>query len=180
MIRTVGSYAGSDMKKEKAHELPAEKIITVGLRKGWLKVPKNERGKRAVAELRERLMQSLNIDSIKISVRVNQALWKRGMQHPPSTIRVKVTHEEDGVVVRLPEELVIKKEEKKPKKLLETAKGIAKVPETSKKTEKVGKEVKAAEKAGEKSGMHTEQPSRESPQKEQVAKEKETEKPKEA
>ena len=118
--------AGSDMAKETGTVLKGEKIITIGLRKGWLKVPKNERGRYAVAALRRHVSKTMNIDAIKISARLNHALWARGAQHPPASIRIKITEDEGVVTARLPEELIVKKESKKPAKkgLLEKAQAV--------------------------------------------------------
>ena len=93
-----------------------ERIMNVPLRKEWLKVPRNKRGKRAVSTLRDFVSMHMKTHEVKVSQRVNEKIWIRGVQKPPQSIRVKVNVDDKGVAsVRLPGEIEIKsrKEEKK-------------------------------------------------------------------
>lgn len=89
-----------------------EKIMMIPLRKSWRGVPRNERGRKAASELRLFLSRHARAEKIKISPRLNDSLWVRGAQKPPSKIKVKTNLDGDTLTARLPEEIVIKKEEK--------------------------------------------------------------------
>lgn len=109
-----------------------ERILNVPLRREWLKVPRNERGKRAMNALREFVSRHTKSYDIRISQKVNESVWIRGIQKPPHSIRVKLRTDSDGVVhVMLPEEIARKpgKEKKgrleKMKETLEKEKGLS-------------------------------------------------------
>ncbi len=90
-----------------------ERIYTIPLRKEWLKVPRNRRAKRAVNTIKAFLFRHMHAADVKLSQRLNEKVWTRGIQKPPGKIKLKATIEDGIVTARLPEELVITKEEKK-------------------------------------------------------------------
>jgi len=101
------------MAKEKSKEPTGERIYTVPLRKEWLKAPRNKRGSRAVSTLKHFLFRHMKAADVKISQRLNEAIWTRGIQKPPAKIKTKTSIDAEGIVtVRLPEEMVIAKKEK--------------------------------------------------------------------
>ena len=72
------------------------KELTIPLRAAW-KVPRTNRAKRAMAEVRihvSRHMKKTDEEEIWIDESVNHAIWARGMQNPPRKIRVVCTREE--------------------------------------------------------------------------------------
>jgi len=97
-----------------------ERILTVPL-KATRTVPRTQRANRAIKEIREfvarhmRAYESMSdeekekftspMDKIWIDSKVNEVIWKRGMQKPPASIRVRAIKFEDGLIeVSLPEE----------------------------------------------------------------------------
>ncbi len=72
------------------------KELTIPLRAAW-KVPRTNRAKRAMAEVRNHVAQHMKKtedEDIWIDESVNHAIWARGMQNPPRKIRVVCTREE--------------------------------------------------------------------------------------
>lgn len=112
------------VKKETS--VSGERIYIIPIRREWLKVPRNQRGKRAVGAVRNFLSKHMHSDDIKLSQKLNEMIWKSGIKRPPSRVKVKVSVKDGVVTARLPEEMEIKKEEKKGKleSLKEKARGI--------------------------------------------------------
>ena len=82
-----------------------ERVITVPL-KATKMAPRSRRAKRAVKEVREFIARHMKAeeDKVWIDTKVNEKLWERGIQNPPSKISVKATKFDDGTVeVTLPE-----------------------------------------------------------------------------
>lgn len=83
-----------------------EKVYTIPLRV-VKRVPRTHRAERAVTEVKRYVARHLKADLEKVWLDnpLNEALWARGMQKPPSKLRVKAIKFDDGVVeVSLPEE----------------------------------------------------------------------------
>lgn len=97
-----------------------EKILTIPLRISK-SVPRNKRAKRAIKEVKEFVARHMNaseglseeelerfaspLEKIWVDTKVNEAIWSRGIQKPPSVIRVRAIKFEDGLIeVSLPEE----------------------------------------------------------------------------
>lgn len=140
-----------------------ERILNIPLRAECIKVPKNKRAKKAMGVIRDYTHKHTKSYDIKVSQKVNEKIWIRGIQKPPSSIKVKISTDSDGVVhVRLPEEIV--KEKKK-----EDKGRLAKMMET------VSKEKSIPGVAGPK-----EEILKKGKKKEEEAEEKPTEKPAEA
>jgi large subunit ribosomal protein L31e len=81
-------------------------VYTIPLRK-CKTVPYTERANKAVKVIREYVMRHMKTESDKvwIDTKVNEALWARSIQKPPTVIKVKAVRFEDGLVeVSLPEE----------------------------------------------------------------------------
>lgn len=76
-----------------------ERIITVPL-KATKMAPRSRRAKRAVKEVREFITRHMKAeeDKVWIDTALNEKLWERGIQNPPSRITVKATKFEDGLV----------------------------------------------------------------------------------
>ncbi len=78
-------------------------------------VPKTKRAPRAIKEIKDYVRQHLADKSaskedvpekdVWIDYRLNEHLWSKGIEHPPSRVRVKAIRFEDGLIeVSLPEE----------------------------------------------------------------------------
>lgn len=83
-----------------------ERILNIPLRK-TKGVPRTKRAKRAIAEIREYVVRHLKAeeDDVWIDGKLNEKIWEKGIQKPPSSIRVKAIKFEDGLVeVSLAEE----------------------------------------------------------------------------
>ncbi len=82
-----------------------ERVITVPL-KATKMAPRSRRAKRAVKEVREFIARHMKAeeDKVWIDTKLNEKLWERGIQNPPSRISVKAKKFDDGTVeVTLPE-----------------------------------------------------------------------------
>ncbi len=125
-----------------------EKIYIIPIRREWLKVPRNQRGKKAIDEIRNFLSRHIHSDDVKLSQKLNEMIWKSGIKNPPSRVKVKVSMKDGVVIAKLPEEIEIKKGEKKGK--LESLKEKAKDIKEGK-TAKIKKPAKSKEKDTQKS-----------------------------
>jgi len=99
----------------KKPEVSEERIYTIPLRKEWLKGPRVKRSNRAANTIKLFMKRHLKATDVKISQKINEQLWERGIHNPPSKIKVKAKKDDKGLVkVMLIEEVEeIKKEEKK-------------------------------------------------------------------
>lgn len=79
-----------------------ERIYTIPL-KAVKKAPRWKRSNRAIALIREYLMKHTKSEYIMIDTAINEKVWARGSQKPPSKIRVKVIEEEDRIRAELVE-----------------------------------------------------------------------------
>ncbi|MCW3992920.1 MAG: 50S ribosomal protein L31e [Candidatus Bathyarchaeota archaeon] len=81
-----------------------ERIYTVPLGRAWV-APRYRRAEKAISVLRAFVERHMKPASIVIDPKVNEAIWKRGIQNPPRKIRVRLSRDEDGTVtVALAEE----------------------------------------------------------------------------
>jgi len=91
-----------------------ERIINIPLRATKM-APRTKRAKRAIKEVRENIMRHMKAseDKVWIDTALNEKIWERGIQNPPSRITVKAVKFDDGTVeVSLPEgDAPAKKEE---------------------------------------------------------------------
>ena len=76
-----------------------ERILTVPL-KATKNAPRSRRAQRAVKEVRELVARYMKADQEKvwIDTKLNEKLWERGIQNPPSRISVKAVKFDDGTV----------------------------------------------------------------------------------
>lgn len=83
-----------------------ERIMNIPLR-DTKAVPRTRRANRAIKEIREYVMRHMKVDEDKVWIdgSVNEKVWERGIQKPPSKITVKAVKFDDGLVeVSLSEE----------------------------------------------------------------------------
>ncbi len=79
--------------------MAVEQIYTVPLRH-VKRVPRWRRAQRAISELKSYLAKRMKapLDQIKIDNVLNEIIWERGNEKPPSRIRVKAVKSDDGSV----------------------------------------------------------------------------------
>lgn len=65
-----------------------EKVYTIPLRAA-LKSKRQERSAKAVKIVKEYLKKHLDVNKVNISSDLNEKIWKRGIEKPPSRIRVR-------------------------------------------------------------------------------------------
>jgi len=93
-----------------------ERVYTVPLTV-TKQVPKTKRAPRAIKEIKEfvrkHMAEELPEDEEKkgekkdvwVDYKLNELIWSRGIEHPPSKVRIKAIRFEDGLIeVSLPEE----------------------------------------------------------------------------
>jgi large subunit ribosomal protein L31e len=92
-----------------------ERVFTIPLTVTKV-VPKTKRAPRAIKEIKEyvrkHMMEKTSEEDeekdkkeIWLDYRLNELIWSRGIEHPPSRVRVKAIRFEDGLIeVSLPEE----------------------------------------------------------------------------
>lgn len=90
-----------------------ERVFTIPL-KVTKQVPRTKRAPRAIKEIKDYVRQHMTDKSsdkeeqqkdVWIDYRLNELLWKKGIENPPSKVRVKAIRFEDGLIeVSLPEE----------------------------------------------------------------------------
>jgi large subunit ribosomal protein L31e len=69
--------------------------------------PRTKRAEKAISEIKEYVAKHMKAkpEDIWMDQAVNEAIWSRSIQKPPSKVRVKAVKFEDGLVeVSLPEE----------------------------------------------------------------------------
>jgi len=75
-----------------------EKILTINLRKALVKSRKWEKARDYLKVLRELLRRKFKTDKIKIDGKLNEKIWWRGIENPPSKLKIRVTKSDDGTV----------------------------------------------------------------------------------
>ncbi len=94
--------AKSVMEKGEKGEEIGERIYTIPLR-DVKKAPRWKRSNRAIAVIMEYLKRHTKSEDIFLDATINEKVWERGSQKPPSKIRVRVTEEEDIIKAELVE-----------------------------------------------------------------------------
>ena len=90
------------MKMEERERVEGERIYTIPLR-AVKKAPRWKRSKRAIALIREFLIRHTKAEYLILDNALNEKIWERGSQKPPSRVRVRVTRQEDTVRAELVE-----------------------------------------------------------------------------
>lgn len=136
--------------KKPASQAPAdERLLTIPLRREWLKAPMNRRARRSITTIRGHLSRHMKVpgSDIRISAKLNDAVWTRGAGKPPARIRLKASLDASTGLLhaRLPDEEAPKSKDKKPPKEEKPAKAGEPEKEAEKKEEAKPKEEKAVE-----------------------------------
>jgi len=99
---------------KKQPDVLEERIMTVPLRSEWIETRRVMRSKKAVNAVKNFVKRHMKAKDVKISGKLNEAIWKSGAKKPPARIRVKATIDSAGLaLVRLPEEITLEEEKKK-------------------------------------------------------------------
>jgi large subunit ribosomal protein L31e len=85
------------------------RIYTINLGKARL-TPRYRRTDRVVNMIREFARKHMKSNEVKLDQELNRHVWKRGKAHPPRRLRVRMTKDEDGIVIISPYEEAVKKE----------------------------------------------------------------------
>jgi large subunit ribosomal protein L31e len=75
-----------------------ERIYTVPLGKAWI-AQKYRRAEKAIFVLKQFTERHMKPTAIIIDPSVNETIWARGIKNPPRKIRVKMTKDNEGVVL---------------------------------------------------------------------------------
>ncbi len=118
-----------------------ERIYVIPLRKEFLKTPKWKRSKKSVNIIQKFVMRHMKVEKVLIGKELNEKIWERGSENPPSKIKVRCIKTENKCTVNL-FDLPIKKNENKKEK--------QKKEETSKMKDENKKEEKNKEKQDKK------------------------------
>ncbi len=80
-------------------DIVKEQVYTIPLRAAKL-APKWRRANRAITLIRKYLIRHMKADpkQIKIDATINELIWNRGSEKPPSSIRVRAAKFDDGEV----------------------------------------------------------------------------------
>ena len=78
--------------------------LTVPLRAAW-NVPRNKRASRAVSEIRNQVHRHLKVgidESVWIDPKVNEYIWKNGIENPPRKVKLQITrHDEEDIPIEV-------------------------------------------------------------------------------
>jgi large subunit ribosomal protein L31e len=75
-----------------------ERIYTVPLGRAWI-APNHRRSEKAISVLKSFVTQHMKPTEIIIDPSVNERIWARGIRNPPRKIRVKLSKDDEGVVM---------------------------------------------------------------------------------
>ena len=75
-------------KEDKKNKVIEEKIVTIGLRR-IIDSRRTKRASRAIKLVREKVKRIAK-KPVKISLKLNEKMWARGIQKPPKKIKVKI------------------------------------------------------------------------------------------
>ena len=73
-------------------------VYTINLSKAWL-TPRYRRTDRVINMIKEFTKRHMKNENVKIDQELNEELWRRGKTNPPRKIRVKMTTEDNSILV---------------------------------------------------------------------------------
>ena len=92
-----------------------DRIYIIPLRTNYSKEPRSKRSNRALRKIKEFVRKHAKTKEMKISRGLNELIFSRGFKKPPGKIKVEVKGNLSGVLIKLPGEIIVKKEEKQKK-----------------------------------------------------------------
>uniref|UniRef100_A0A7C3M9Y1 Large ribosomal subunit protein eL31 n=1 Tax=Archaeoglobus fulgidus TaxID=2234 RepID=A0A7C3M9Y1_ARCFL len=77
-----------------------ERVYSIRLRHKMKRYPRWLRAKKAVRYVRKFLSRHMKVEpeNVKIDRSVNEKIWERGAERPPTKIRVRAVKFDDGIV----------------------------------------------------------------------------------
>ena len=78
-----------------------EKIITINIRKELVETPKWRRNNAALRILKERLKKLTKGEKLTVGKSINEKVWSKSIQSPPTKFRIKLIKEEKGFKAEL-------------------------------------------------------------------------------
>ena len=139
-------------KKKKKEETPEEKQFVVSF-SAIFKTPRPKRARRAITHIKRFVFKHLRVapENVAVSQALNQAVWKRGREHIPRKIGIKIVKAKDKANVYLKDEKIAKPKAEEKKKEEKKKEGEKKEVEGEKKEEieRKKEEKRAKEKAAE-------------------------------
>ena len=76
-----------------------ERNYTIPLRRQWRKTVRYRRAKKTIKAIREFLQKHMKSETVKIGRQLNEAVWKHGIQNPPSKIKVSAVKDKAGTIM---------------------------------------------------------------------------------
>jgi len=102
------------MAKKKKPDVLEERVYTIPLRSAWIRSGRIMRSKKSVNAVRNFISRHMHANDVKISPKLNHALWSSGAKKPPGKIRIKASIDAEGLAsVKLPEEITLEEEKEK-------------------------------------------------------------------
>jgi len=90
-----------EVKNEERKEEVKIREMIINIRKYVLKAPLQKRAKKAMMVFKEIIKRIVKKKEIKISARLKEYIWSRGIKKPPMKIPVKIIEKENKVYVDL-------------------------------------------------------------------------------
>jgi len=78
-----------------------ERNYTIPLRKGFVKVPKYYRSKRAINQIKDFVVKHMKVEEVKLGKNLNEFIWQHGIKNPPGKVKVKITKNDSVATVEL-------------------------------------------------------------------------------
>jgi len=81
-------------------EIVLERVYSIRLKHKMKRYPRWLRAKKAVRYVRKFLSKHMKTDEdkIRLDTKINEKIWERGAQKPPTRIRIRAVKFDDGVV----------------------------------------------------------------------------------
>jgi large subunit ribosomal protein L31e len=91
------------VQKEEKKENIQEFHIKLNIRKWILRTPLFRRAKKAAKVIREIIKKRYKGNIVKLSIRLNNYIWSRGIKKPPTKYKLRIIKREDKIYVDLDE-----------------------------------------------------------------------------
>lgn len=101
-IETAPAAEEKETEGEEEIEVVEEKVYTIPLRHVWVVTPRGKRAPRAVRDVRDFVARHMKAEEVAVSNEVNDALWSRSINKPPTKITVRAVKDKEGKVIIYP------------------------------------------------------------------------------
>ncbi|MFH1649492.1 MAG: 50S ribosomal protein L31e [Candidatus Woesearchaeota archaeon] len=72
-----------------------EREYVIPLRRAILRVPRHQKAKKAITEVRTFLIRHMKTKEVRIGQELNMFLWHQGIKNPPTKVKIKVIKDGD-------------------------------------------------------------------------------------